>query len=496
MIQGTASSVGKSLMVAALCRIFRDQGLRVAPFKSQNMALNSAVTADGLEIGRAQAVQARAAGIEPAVEMNPILLKPEASMCAQVVLRGRPIGTMRSGAYQQRRPELVAAIADSLDTLRSNYDVVVIEGAGSPAEINLKDRDLVNGFVAEMANAPVLLVGDIDRGGVFASFFGTLALLDDAERARIKGLIVNKFRGEYDILAPALPMIEERVGRPVLGVVPFIHDLLLPEEDSMALADRQAGRASTTELEIAVLALPHLSNFDDFLPLQRHPAMTVRWVDTPRDVLRADLVIVPGTKSTVHDLEWIRKKDLDRALGARAELGFPILGICGGCQMLGTQIEDPSHIESDADCTPGMKLLPVRTTFHAEKVTKRVAARATRDSFLCPKDSEVEGYFIHMGRATTSDARAVFEARDATNHYTEGVVSPDGAVVGTMIHGLFESSEVVDGLARSLSQRAGFAIDEADPFHPNPEDEYDRLASHVRNALDMDQIMQIIEVKP
>ena len=487
MVQGTASSVGKSLMVAALCRIFRNRGFRVAPFKSQNMALNSAVTADGLEIGRAQAVQARAAGVAPTVEMNPILLKPETDMRAQVVLRGKPIGSMRFGAYHDRRPELVTAIQESLATLRAEHDVVVIEGAGSPAEINLKDRDLVNGFVAEMADAPVLLVGDIDRGGVFASLFGTVALLDEAERARIQGFIINKFRGEYDILAPALPMIEARLGLPVLGVVPFVRDLRLPEEDGVAVEARRIGTSAPNQLEVAVIALPHLSNFDDFLPLQRHPAFHVRWVDTPRDVLRADLAVLPGTKATVPDLEWVRARGLERAIAARAELGAPVLGICGGCQMLGRSIHDPNGVESEHEHTSGLALLPIQTRFDRTKVTEHVEAATATDSFLGPAGIPVDGYFIHMGRATGADGSAAF----ALPHRVDGAIGGGGTVVGTMIHGIFESDALVTQLVSSLALRAGLSFTVEAPPRTDPQAEYDRLATTVDDALDIDRILDI-----
>ncbi|MEM8606998.1 MAG: cobyric acid synthase [Myxococcota bacterium] len=485
MVQGTASSVGKSLIVAALCRIFRDRGFRVAPFKSQNMALNSAVTPEGREIGRAQAVQARAAGIAPSVHMNPILLKPETDMRAQVVLHGKPIGSMRFGEYHQRRPSLVTAIEESLSVLRSEYDIVVIEGAGSPAEINLKDRDIVNGFIAELADAPVLLVGDIDRGGVFASLYGTVALLDEAERARIAGFVINKFRGDYEILAPALPMIESRLGLPVLGVVPLIQDLRLPEEDGMALAEWRSARSESDRLEIAVAAFPHLSNFDDFLPLQRDPRMHVRWVETPRDILRADLAVLPGTKSTVSDLRWLREKGLDRAIVARADVGMPVLGICGGCQMLGTSIEDPNRVESEATRTEGLGLLSLRTRFDEGKVTERVRA-ISAPSFLAPAGIEVDGYFIHMGRVSREAGTTAFE-RDGRG---EGAVADSGVVLGTMIHGLFEAPQMVDSLARSLLEGAG--LQDSAPARPGAEEEYDRLARTVRESVDMDRVMEIL----
>ncbi len=496
MLQGTASSVGKSLLLAALCRIFRDENVRVAPFKAQNMALNSAVTADGLEIGRAQEMQARAAGIEPSVDMNPILLKPEAGMRAQLVLRGRVAGSIRFGQSAERPPELVSAVRQSLRALREQYELVLIEGAGSPAEINLKDRDLANGFVAQLADAPVLLVGDIDRGGVFASLYGTLALLDEQERARVRGLLINKFRGERGLLTPALPMLEERLGRPILGVIPFVPSLRLPDEDSTQITPSQRP-PEPRELEVAVVALPHLSNFDDFLPLERHEALTVRYVDRARDLLRADLLVLPGSKSTVHDLRWLRERRLDEAIRARAHMGMPVLGICGGCQMLGARIEDPQHIESVESAVEGLGLLPIHTEFGSVKRAERVRMRALQRSFVADEGAELEGYVMHMGRVRFSAECALFEARGSNREpLLDGAQSQEGHIVGTLIHGLFEAPGRADLLVRRLRVRSAMLNPDLPVRTELAEDPYDQLAAVVRQSVDMERLFEILGASP
>ena len=496
MLQGTASSVGKSLLLAALCRIFRDEGLRVAPFKAQNMALNSAVTSDGLEIGRAQAMQARAAGLEPSVEMNPILLKPEADMRAQLVLRGRAVGSLRFGQSAERPPALVSAVRESLQALREQYDLVLIEGAGSPAEINLKDRDLANGFVAGLADAVVLLVGDIDRGGVFASLYGTLALLDEEERARVRGLLINKFRGASDMLRPSLPMIEERLGRPIVGVVPFIPSLRLPDEDSTHISPSPC-LSAPRDMEVAVLALPHLSNFDDFLPLEAHPALRVRYVEQVRDVLRADLVVLPGSKCTVHDLRWLRVRRLDRAIIARAQMGMPVLGVCGGCQMLGERIEDPRRVESAEPLVQGLGLLPIHTEFGSAKRTERVRLRALRTSLLADRGAELDGYVMHMGRIRFSHERALFEGLESgQERMLDGAQSDDGHIVGTLTHGLFEGPGRADVLVRRLRERSALLDRSLYESGELAEDPFDRLATVVREYVNMDQLFEILGASP
>src|SRR5262249_55504444 len=347
MLQGTASSVGKSLLTAALCRILHEDGYRVAPFKAQNMALNAAVTSTGGEIGRAQAVQAEAACIAPTVEMNPILLKPEGGMRSQVVILGRSAGSMTWSEYQKMRAALIRTVDDCIAKLRAAFDVVVIEGAGSPAEINLRSQDLVNMHVAVAADAPVLLIGDIERGGVFAHLAGTLELLRPEERARIAGLVINKFRGDPALLKPGLEFLESRYRLPVLGVVPFVERLRVAEEDSVALeVRRRAHPQAVGHLQIAILRLPGISNYDDFSALEHEAGVALSYVDGEQAIRRADLVILPGSKNTMRDLAWLRRRGLDRSLRERADARGATLGICGGCQMLGEKIEDPDGVES------------------------------------------------------------------------------------------------------------------------------------------------------
>jgi adenosylcobyric acid synthase len=496
MVQGTASSVGKSLVTTALCRLFRRAGLRVAPFKAQNMALNSAVSADGGEIGRAQAVQAEAAGVAPTVDMNPILLKPEGDARSQVVVLGRPIGSMHAAEYHARKPELRGVVAGALARLRATVDVVVIEGAGSPAEVNLKDRDIVNMDVARAADAPVLLVGDIDRGGVFAAFVGTLELLDPPERARIAAFVVNKFRGDVGLLQPGLDFLTGRTGVPVLGVLPFVRGLRIADEDSVSLEDRRRNRpAREGDLAIAVIRLPRISNYDDLEPLEHEAGVAVRWVEDPRDVAGADLVVLPGSKCTADDLAWLRESGLAAEVARRASQGRPVLGICGGCQMLGESIHDPLGIESSATVVEGLGLLPVRTRFESEKVTARARARVASSSFLGEAGPALlDGYEIHMGAVELlPGARPAFEVLErngAAAAAADGAVAEDRAVVGTLLHGLLENDGIRAALLRNLRERRGLSAEPGRRIATR-EEEYDRLADHVLVHLNWDLLCRI-----
>ncbi|MFH0810821.1 MAG: cobyric acid synthase [Pseudomonadota bacterium] len=499
MVQGTASSVGKSLLVTALCRLFRRQGLRVAPFKAQNMSLNSAVTPGGLEIGRAQAVQAEAAGVAAAVEMNPILLKPEGDARSQVVVLGKPMGSMTAVEYHGYKPQLRRVVADALLGLREGYDLVVIEGAGSPAEINLKEHDLVNMDVARLADAPVLLVGDIDRGGVFASFVGTLELLDPHERALVAAFVVNKFRGDMALLKDGLDFLTRRTGKPVLGVVPYIRNLRIAEEDSTSLEDRAARRGSDRDqLNITVIRLPRISNHDDFEPLEHETGVVVRFVERAEELRGADLVILPGSKNTVADLAWLRANGMFEALKTRARNGEPVLGICGGCQMLGEEIEDPYGVESSEKRVAALGLLPLKTRFAREKITAQIGALALDASFLHHKRAAQEGlsgYEIHMGVVERTRPCAIpFEIRTRNGReeqILEGAIDDTGAVVGTMIHGLFENDSVRNCLLAFLRKRKGLP-DAASPRRiPAKEAEYDRLAAVVRAHLDYELLQRV-----
>ncbi|MCH8990021.1 MAG: cobyric acid synthase, partial [Chloroflexi bacterium] len=413
MVQGTASHVGKSVLVSAFCRIFHQDGFRVAPFKAQNMSNNSYVTAAGGEIGRAQAVQADAAGVEARVEMNPVLLKPEADHIAQVVVMGRPMLSAKAKDYFALKPQLWEAVHTSLDRLREDFDIVIAEGAGSPAEINLKANEIVNMRVARYANAPVLLCGDIDRGGVFAFLVGTLELLEPEEREIIKGFIINKFRGDPSLLTDGITWLEERTGIPVAGLIHFFRDIHIPEEDSVALDDVSATAAQSV-LDVAVLQLPHIANFDDFDPLARHPGVGLRYVDSPAQLGRPDFVIIPGTKTTIPDLAWMNERGLSQAVKELHGSGAAVVGICGGYQMLGTKISDPDHIESSIAELDGLGLLPLSTVFQGSKETHRIKGTVIEATGLLAGASgmPVSGYEIHMGRTVGEGFAAPFRIED------------------------------------------------------------------------------------
>ena len=497
MIQGTASSVGKSILVSALCRILRQDGWKVAPFKAQNMSLNSYVTPDGGEIGRAQAVQAEAAGIEPSVEMNPVLLKPEADNCSQIIVRGKPLRKVAAADYPALQAGLWAAITESLDTLRARFDVVVIEGAGSPAEVNLKERDLVNMRVAIYGEAPVLLVADIDRGGIFAFLVGTLELLEPAEKASIKAFIVNKFRGDISLLQPGLDWLEKRTGVPVAGVVPYYHDIHIAEEDSVSLEKRRAMKnREDYDLDIAVIALPHISNFDDFDPFERDPGVRLRYVEADDILGEPNLIILPGTKSTVADLYYLKEKGRDKEIVDRAQAGTPIIGICGGYQMLGKEIIDPGHVESSVQQAQGLGLLPVTTTFFPTKSTHQVRGHVVSGVGLLQGSMglSISGYEIHMAQTNGNGMIAPFCINERSRNPCrdlDGCLSSDGYVMGTYLHGLFHNDALRRSLLTELAKKKGV------PFSPtgrvqSKEDQYDRLASLVRGSLDMEFIYRTV----
>jgi adenosylcobyric acid synthase len=465
------------------------------------MALNSAVTPDGCEIGRAQAVQAEAAGLPPSVEMNPILLKPEGDSRSQVVVLGKPIGSMSALEYHAHKPELKAVIGECLQRLRTQHELVVIEGAGSPAEINLKPRDIVNMFVAELADAPVLLVGDIDRGGVFASFVGTLELLPKDERERIAAFVVNKFRGDVRLLEPGLEFLTARTGKPVLGVIPYVTRLRIADEDSVSLEDRAGRRrAGPGLLDIAVVRLPRISNYDDVEALEHEPGVVVRFADRPAEVRGADLVILPGSKSTAADLAWLRSSGIAEVVAERARDGEPVLGICGGCQMLGQALEDPYGVESPEARVQGLGLLPLRTRFAPTKTTAQVRARVRDASFLGRGgDHELFGYEIHMGMLEHApDARAPFtiaQRNGRQERAPDGAVDASGAVVGTMLHGLFENASLRAGLLRFLRERRGLPEPSTATAVPSRFAEYDRLEAVLREHVDRDLLWRIARLE-
>ena len=478
MVQGTMSGAGKSLLCAALCRIFAQDGYRTAPFKSQNMALNSFVTRDGLEMGRAQVVQAQAAGVEPDVRMNPILLKPSSDIGSQVIVNGEVRGDMPAKEYFRRKKALIPDILRAYDGLASEFDIIVIEGAGSSAEINLKADDIVNMGLARLVAAPVLLAGDIDRGGVFAQLYGTVELLEPDERARICGLIINKFRGDVEILRPGLAMLEEKTRLPVVGVVPY---LKVDIEDEDSLSERLQQKNAVKPLDVAIVRLPHISNFTDFMPLEQHPLLGVRYVQAARELGMPDLIILPGTKNTVNDLLWLRQCGLETAVQKLARRGTPVLGVCGGYQMLGGMLDDSAGTESGRPQTlRGLELLPTRTVFTLEKRRAQVTATAAAPF----AGAALTGYEIHTGRTTVEGAPFCTLA-DGT---PDGCVQ--GSVFGTYLHGLFDSGELTEKLAALLCRRKGLEPETAAPLTMQAyrEQQFDMLADGVRRALDMSAI--------
>lgn len=492
MVQGTSSSAGKSLLVAALCRIFARRGVRVAPFKAQNMSNNAAVCPDGAEIGRAQAVQAMAARIEPTADMNPILLKPEADARSQVIVMGRPWRTLRAGSYYQHKRELWSVVTAALNRLRDDYELVIIEGAGSPAELNLKAGDIVNMAVARHARAPVLLVGDIDRGGIFAQLLGTLWLLEAEELALVRGLVVNKFRGDLALFSSGIHLLEERGGVPVVGVIPFLHDLAIPEEDAVAiegLKHRPSDpESASSEVDIAVIALPRIANFDDFDPLAAEPGVRVRYVSSARALGSPQAVILPGSKSTMADLGWLRDQGLAAAIQQLAAQGTAVVGICGGYQMLGRVIRDPDNAEASVEAVPGLGLLSAETVFEADKATHQAQARLLGGpGWLAGLAGQVvHGYEIHMGR--TRGERAWLEITQRSGNRVslqDGVVSDDGQVWGCYLHGLFGNQSLRRAWLAFLGWRGEVG---QEPVMAGYEAGFERLADAVEMALDMDYL--------
>ena len=487
LVAGTHSDAGKSVVAAGICRWLRRRGVRVAPFKAQNMALNSAVTPGGAEIGRAQAAQAQAAGVEPEAAMNPILIKPSGERFSQVVVMGRPLADVDARGYQGLKAELRPCVLEALEGLRERFDVVVCEGAGSPAEINLRRDDLANLGLARAAGLPVLLVGDIDRGGVFASLYGTVALLDRGDQRLIRGFLINKFRGDGSILAPGLRTLRELTGRPVLGVLPWIRGLWLDVEDSLALeAPRDGTRPPLGRdgLEVAVVRLRWMSNFTDFDALAAEPGVAVRFTQSVADVERADLVVVPGTKATVEDLAWLRERALDSALLERTRAGRPLLGICGGYQMLGASIVD--DVESRAGEVPGLGVLPVRTAFAAGKLVRR--SHGTAPAF---GGAPAAGFELRHGRVRREGGEPLFETADAD----EGCRS--GSVLGTSWHGVLESDELRRALLSWVAGETGRAwVPGDEPFAAVRERRLDALGDLIEAHADTQALLELIHEGP
>lgn len=479
MVQGTMSNAGKSLLVAGLCRIFKQDGYRVAPFKSQNMALNSFITEEGLEMGRAQVMQAEAAGIKPQVCMNPILLKPTNHVGSQVIVNGEVLGNMSAWEYFAYKKQLIPDIKKAFRKLEESADIIVIEGAGSPAEINLKENDIVNMGMAKMVDAPVLLVGDIDRGGVFGQLLGTLMLLEDDEKDRVKGLVINKFRGDKTLLDPGIEMIEERGGVPVVGVVPYT-ELALEDEDSLS---ERFDKKEVGCIDLAVIRYPRISNFTDFNVFDQIPGVSVRYVTEVRELKCPDMVILPGSKNTMSDLKWMRQNGLEAAVKKLAQ-DVPVWGICGGYQMLGVEISDPEAVEEGGKLR-GMELLPVVTVLAREKTRCQTAGcvNPVEGVFAALSGKCFEGYEIHMGRTTW--------AADSC-HVKENILcgGTKKNVYGTYVHGIFDKGDIASEIVKTLAERKGLVMEAGvvEDYQSFKEKQYDKLAATLREYLNMEEI--------
>ncbi|MGG3498389.1 cobyric acid synthase [Peribacillus simplex] len=496
MIQGTSSDVGKSLICTAFCRVFSNKGLRVVPFKSQNMALNSYVTLDGGEIGRAQGVQAEAARITATTDMNPILLKPKKDMVSEVIVHGKHFLDMNAKSYRNHFvQEAMPIIRKSVEKLQDEYDIIVLEGAGSPAEINLKDRDIANMRMAKLADAAVILVADIDRGGVFASIIGTLALLDKDERDCVKGIIINKFRGMRELLDDGIDWVEKETGIPVLGVLPYL-DVNIEAEDSLALSSLRFKKPKKAEfpIDVAVLRFPRISNFTDVDPFFDEPGVGVRLVGSVHELGNPDLLILPGTKNTMEDLEWMKSVGLDGAINELREQGTVIFGICGGFQMLGTKLFDPDAVEGNGENAEGLSLLPVETVFQAEKKTVQMEG-VLSDGMIMEGEMNLNGFEIHLGRTTLKpQVRPFLLLKDGRE---DGAISNDNKVMGTYLHGIFHNRLFTRLLVNQIRRNKGLeeVKENVRSDSERREEAYNLLASHLEENIDMETIYQWLQLE-
>ncbi len=479
MVQGTTSDAGKTTLVAALCRILQRRGVRVAPFKPQNMALNSAVTVDGGEIGRAQALQALACGLEAHTDFNPVLLKPTTDKKAQVIIHGKVAFDLDAKAYHDYKPRAMAAVLASWARLTAEYECVVVEGAGSPAEINLRDRDIANMGFAEAVDCPVILIADIDRGGVFAHLVGTLDLLSPSEQNRVKGFVINRFRGDISLLESGLTWLEERTGKPVLGVLPYLHGLMLDAEDAISVVTVNSKKA--TKLKVIAPAYPRVSNHNDLDPLRLHPEVDFRWVGPGETPPPADLIVLPGSKAVRADLDWLREKGWDKAIQKHLRYGGKVVGLCGGYQMLGQSVDDPNGLEGATGSSPGLGVLDCVTTLEIEKQLRNVSGHLT-----LPGQPAMTGYEIHLG-VTRGDAQAQ-PAVQLADGRSEGIVSADDQVFATYCHGVFEHPDALTALLAWAGLQETVQVD----FAARREADLDRLADSVEAALDWEKLAAIL----
>ena len=488
MIQGTGSGVGKSIIVAGLCRIFKDIGIKVAPFKAQNMALNSFVTKNGFEMGRAQVFQALASGLEPDVRMNPILLKPSADNLSQIIVMGKPKANSNAYNYYKMFNENLKIVRDAYDSLANDFDLIIIEGAGSPAEINLQSRDLVNMMMAEYAEASVIIVGDIDRGGVFAWMKGTFDLIQHKYKPLIKGFIINKFRGDIELLKPGIKSFEDMVKKPVLGVIPYFRDIIVDEEDSVFLSKNSFSKGSN-QIVIGVIYLPHISNFTDFTPLSLEPDISLFYAQSPEELLNCDCVIIPGSKSTISDAIYLKKKGWFDIIRYLYKKGLTIVGVCGGYQMLGEKIFDPYGIESDIKSMDGLRLLPLITWIEKEKILTRIKFY-TKKSEIFPKKIMGKGYEIHMGKTIANgDILPLLD----DDQIMRLIVSTDLKVIGTYIHGLFDEDELRCAFINWLRKKKGLELKEKGlSFFSFKEEQFIKLAKIIKDNLDIKRIYEWI----
>jgi len=503
MFLGTGSDVGKSILAAAFCRIFKNEGYRVAPFKAQNMALNSFITPQGAEMGRAQVVQAEAAGIQPHVDMNPILLKPTSHVGSQVIVLGRAVGNFSARGYYEYKKELLPIVRGALERLCAKNDLIVMEGAGSAVELNLKEHDLVNMAMAEMADAKCILVGDIDRGGIFAALLGSFSLLEAGERDRIIGFIVNKFRGDPDLFQEGVEILQSRSGVPVLGVVPYFENISLPEEDSVALRRRMCGADNKTDgsaIRVGVVRLPFISNYTDFDPFERDPRIDLVYFDSPTEIFGFDAVLIPGSKNTIEDLAAMRKNGMADALSAFHKTGGTVVGLCGGYQMMGSIVRDPHGIESSIEAIPGLGLLDMETEMYPEKITSQVEADIISETLPFPGRREMlSGYEIHMGRSVSGGrARPLFRILRREGKpvdMEDGLAQPDGKAWGTYIHGIFDNDGFRNMFLEDIGRRCGKVLaptPNSFSFRLWKEEQYEQLAELVRRHVDVGRVLDIL----